>query len=234
VAASPAIGRRVSRRPELGLRALRGPPAGPADIVEAEAVPHVRLAATQALGPRREVDSLPAARCCTGRYPHGTLQVADHRNRGDRAGGGAPDRGPADQRARGGGSRRRRSTSACGSRRSGRPVGHPEPISPPAKSSGQIDLALRRPRRGARGRPGQPGRGGPRTRAWAVHTVMGAGRRPSRAVGRREGGIPVDGQARASRATSCSSRGSMICRPMRRRTDRAISALVSSRWSRSP
>ena len=201
-----AVGGRVTsyraqgiKAAELGLRALRGRPAGPADIVEAETVLMFDWRQLERWGLSEH--RLPAGSKLLYRplILMGSLQVADRRNRGDRAGGGASDRGPADSAlaAEAGGVGARRAPAVRDA--SGRPVSHPEP-SPRGRSGAADRPGTPAPRRGARGRPVQPGRGGSRHGPGAVHALMGAGRRCSRAVGRREGRIPVDGQARAAGA----------------------------------
>ena len=152
-----AVGGRVTsyraqgvKAAELGLRALRGPPAGPADIVEAEAVLMFDWRQLKRWGLTR-IGSLPAARCCTGAI-RGSLQVADHRNRGDRwwkrfVGGLLVQRAPAG----GVGARRAPAVQTLW-----QPVGHQQTISPGAKWSGR-STCTPAPLVEARGRPGQTG-----------------------------------------------------------------------------
>jgi hypothetical protein len=223
-----------SRRPNWGLRALRGPPAGPADIVEAETAPHVRLAPAQALGPQRESAPCRQQRCCTDRLSSWDLyKWPIIGNRRDRAGGafliGALLIQRAQRRSGGVGA----GPSACVRDASGRPVGHPEP-SPRGRSGAADRPATPAPRRGARGRPGQPGRGDLRTRAWRGSRIHGAldGVRARPAAVER-GGFP-GGQARAQGHIVFFARLDEL--PLEAETDRqSLSRLAGqSRWSRSP
>ncbi len=70
MAASPAIGHRVSRRPSWGCARSAGPPPGP--LTSSRPRPSSRsTGASSSAGASARIGSLPAARCSTGRYPHG-------------------------------------------------------------------------------------------------------------------------------------------------------------------